>query len=78
MKRYCLLFFSLLLSLFTLNVQNVDEWDTMKGVILSWLHSPKTNFQELSNGYDEVLPYAAWDFQVENGNIPFCQKRKEP
>ena len=55
MKRYCLLFFSLLLSLSTLNAQNVDGWDKMKEIYLGFLRYPKADFSELS-GVDEGWP----------------------
>ena len=71
MKRYCLLLFLLLLALFPLNA---DRWNSMKELILSWLHSPKADFQELSNGYDEELPYAAWDFQVDKWRYTILSK----
>lgn len=64
MKRYCLLLFSLLLSLSTLNAQNVDGWDKMKEIYLSMLRYPGANFQP-SNGFT-VESGAEFEMDISN------------
>ena len=61
MKRYGLLFFSLLLSIFTLNAQNVDGWDKMKDIYLNAIHNASDVVEENDNDFYTTR----YDFQVD-------------